>query len=652
MSEDLCRSGGQVAKILQEVFGFSALRFGQEDVVSRLLEGDSTLALFPTGAGKSLCYQLPALLWSGLTLVVSPLLALMRDQVEALQEKGIAALRLDSTLNLNEVAEVYEELQAGKCRLLYVSPERFGNERFLKALASLSIEMIAVDEAHCLSEWGHNFRPDYLKLAKKGRELGAKRWLALTATATVAVAKDIQRAFDIADENVVRTPFERPNLSLRYTACSQRERDALLAERLQSGETPAIVYVTQQRTAEAVAAFLRGEGIQARAYHGGMRPEGREEVEQGFRADQIPVVVATIAFGMGIDKGNIRAVYHYNLPKSVEGYVQETGRAGRNGEEAVCEALVCLNDLTPLENFAFGDTPDSSAVRAVLRHLLQAGAEVDVDSWGLEQSCDVKPAVLGTILARLEMGGWLVPRERTYTQARVKLVRKREDILLGYDPTRRKLLRALFEGASEHWGRLVMNFAEAAASVGQGEEEAREAVSDLARAGDAAVRFSGRRQRYARPQELSSSELISLGDKLVELQEQHEERELARLDQLVSLFELNETGKSQCIAQSLAEYFGEQAVASCGKCSVCLGEAEVLPGREEKELSLDDLEELQILIQESHPSLQSARQLARFLCGLRSPAAARARLFNHRAFGLFEEVPFLDVLVAVEALGA
>src|SRR5213080_3217408 len=279
-------------EVLTARFGFDAFRPGQERVVEALLAGRSALAVFPTGAGKSLCYQLPALLLDGMTIVVSPLIALMKDQIDFLQRSGIAAARLDSSLDAAEQREIFDRFRAGALKLLYVAPERFNNERFLAQLARTRISLFAVDEAHCISEWGHNFRPDYLKLAERARELDAERVLALTATATPAVVADIRAGFGIEEADAVVTGFYRPNLTLLTTPVTFGERDGQLMERLRErppGST--IVYVTLQRTALRVADLLGREGLPARPYHAGMSAEERVTVQEWWSSSPDAIVV-------------------------------------------------------------------------------------------------------------------------------------------------------------------------------------------------------------------------------------------------------------------------------------------------------------------------------------------------------------------------
>ncbi|MEM9940844.1 MAG: RecQ family ATP-dependent DNA helicase [Planctomycetota bacterium] len=341
-------------KILVDKFGWSEFRQGQYEIISRLLDGKSCLAVFPTGGGKSLCYQLPALNFDGLTVVVSPLIALMKDQIDQLKQRGVEAVRLDSSLSFDEYRDAIQKVRDGRAKLLYVAPERFFNERFRGELQGIKISLFAIDEAHCISQWGHNFRPDYLKLFRISQELDVQRILCLTATATPAVQQDICQTFNIDQEDAICTDFFRPNLHIRSQIVSGSERDQLLVSQIQqSPRGPTIVYVTLQKTAENVAEVCRSFGLNAKHYHAGMNPEQRSEIQDWFMGSQCGIVVATIAFGMGIDKQDIRYVYHYNPPKSIENFAQEIGRAGRDGEvrfvnpcwcqkTGLCWKILCL----------------------------------------------------------------------------------------------------------------------------------------------------------------------------------------------------------------------------------------------------------------------------------------------------------------------
>ncbi|MEO7417451.1 MAG: ATP-dependent DNA helicase RecQ, partial [Thermoanaerobaculia bacterium] len=446
---------------LAETFGYGDFRPGQAEVIAHLLAGRSAAAVFPTGGGKSLCYQIPALLLPGLTLVVSPLIALMKDQIDQLTRRGVAAGRLDSTLTGDEVRALMEAVRKGALRLLYVAPERFNNERFREAISRVRVSLFAVDEAHCVSEWGHNFRPDYLKLAGFGRLCGAERTLALTATATPQVLADVCRGFGIAADCAVRTGFHRENLTLRFTPVDAADRDALLLARLAPGafRGPAIVYVTQQKTAEDVAAALLRAGVPARAYHAGMEDDERARVQDGFLESTDAVVVATIAFGMGIDKADIRGVIHYNLPKSLENLAQEIGRAGRDGQPALCETLACAGDLLALQSFAYGDTPDLAAVRGLLAELARSAADpaaMELALHELSARHDIRLLVIRTLLTYLELDGYLEAGTPVYAEYELRPLVPFEEILDRFAGERREFLRGVFQQARKAriWSRL------------------------------------------------------------------------------------------------------------------------------------------------------------------------------------------------------
>jgi ATP-dependent DNA helicase RecQ len=633
--------------LLRDTFGLADFRPGQLVVIEALLAGRSALAVFPTGGGKSLCYQLPALLLDGLTLVISPLIALMKDQVDAMKLRGVAAERLDSSLSADESMVVMNDARSGKLKLLYVAPERLSNERFLEFLKSVNIALLAIDEAHCISEWGHNFRPDYLKLGQLAMQINAGGVLALTATATPSVSQDICRAFAITDEDHVQTGFRRPNLTYRVTPCSFAERKKLLVERLNGiGDGAAIVYVTQQQTAEAVAGFLRREGFSAKSYHAGLPDDFRSEVQEGFMGGSLQIVVATIAFGMGIDKSDIRAIFHYNLPKSLENYMQETGRAGRDGEPSYCEMLACADDRTVLENFIYGDTPSPQALRSLVDSILRLGEEFDISKYELSIANDIRPLVIGTILTYLELRGIIETTRPFYSTYRVKYVRGLPQLLAGYDEERKDFLQRMFAAgkAARIW--TLIDPAEISLKIGEPRERIQEAITYLEEAVDLVVQPSGLRQGYRKLSD--PGKLDQLAAEFYQMFEEREARDIERLDRVTELATYD-----GCLVRYLMEYFGETLKEDCGACSRCLGELVgdvTLPRAEAEPMTDEEVELVHALIKEKRSVLKSPRQMARFLCGISSPASTRARLSRHDNFALLERVPFTDVRDFLDSL--
>jgi ATP-dependent DNA helicase RecQ len=630
--------------VLSERFGLSAFRPGQAQVIEALLAGRSALAVFPTGSGKSLCYQLPALLLDGVTVVVSPLIALMKDQIDALQELGVPAARIDSSLSLDELRNVSERLRGGELRLLYVAPERFNNERFVAQLAGVEIALFAVDEAHCISEWGHNFRPDYLKLAVRARELGAARVLALTATATPAVVDDICAGFGIAREDAVSTGAYRPNLTLLTTPVAADERDDALVERLRSrpaGST--IVYVTLQRTALRIADLLARSGLSARPYHAGMKDEDRAATQDWWAGSADGVVVATIAFGMGIDKADVRYVYHYNLPKGLESYAQEIGRAGRDGMDSVCELLACPDDVPVLENFAYGDTPSREALVQLLGELLAGapGDELVVAEYDVSTRFDVRPLVLKTLLTYLELEGLLRQGTPFYAGYRMRPLGGNEwdAVFAGFDAARRAFLERVVAAGKQ--GRVWTTLAPDDVAAVLGEDRARvvSALGYLEDQGLVELQPAEARQRYAVL--TTRDDRSALADEMLARFERRERAEIARIQRVLELVTAD-----TCQVQALVAYFGEERAERCGHCSHCLsGRAELPPASPLPSCaSIVAPGQIAALCSEHAFALGEPRQLARFLCGLSSPATTRTKLTRHELYGALSAHRFADVL--------
>ena len=344
---------------LKEVFGYDTFRPHQREIAESFLAGRDTLAVLPTGAGKSLCYQLPAIVREGLTVVVSPLIALMKDQVDQLTASGVAATFLNSTLDSAEAKKRFAKLYAGEYRMLYLAPERLMLPDFLPKLAEWGMKALAVDEAHCISEWGHDFRPEYRRLREVRETLTGIPLLALTATATPRVREDIRAQLELCDPQIFIASFNRPNLTYRVVPKAKAAAQVVKYVSERPGES-GIVYAQSRRAAESLATALRDEGIAAAPYHAGLDGDERSRNQEAFLRDDLQVVCATIAFGMGINKPNVRFVIHADLPKNVESYYQETGRAGRDGLPSECLLLYSRGDVVKYLRF-FEEISDRQA---------------------------------------------------------------------------------------------------------------------------------------------------------------------------------------------------------------------------------------------------------------------------------------------------
>ncbi|GKS14276.1 DNA helicase RecQ [Paenibacillus chitinolyticus] len=332
-------------ELLQQYYGYPEFREGQKRIISALLEGRDTLGIMPTGGGKSICYQIPALMMEGVTLVVSPLISLMKDQVDALHTVGIPATFLNSTLEAGEAGRRIREAMQGKYKLLYIAPERLESDWFRQWMHSMNISFVAIDEAHCVSQWGHDFRPSYVNIAPFVQDLPSRPLVAaFTATATTEVTQDIARLLELDDPEVVVTGFGRSNLELSVLR-GVNKRDFVFDYAKAHTHQPGIVYAATRKEVDELYEQLRRKGLAAGHYHAGLSDEERARNQEAFLYDDVRVMVATNAFGMGIDKSNVRYVIHYNMPKNMEAYYQEAGRAGRDGDPSECMLLFSAQDI-------------------------------------------------------------------------------------------------------------------------------------------------------------------------------------------------------------------------------------------------------------------------------------------------------------------
>ena len=433
-------------QLLETHFGFREFLEGQEDVVNAIVEGHDALVIMPTGGGKSLCYQLPALALEGITVVVSPLIALMKDQVDSLLEKKIPATFINSSLGQSEMNERSDAMVRGEYRLVYIAPERFKSERFVQALAPLSIALFAVDEAHCISQWGHDFRPDYIRLKWALKDLGQPQVMALTATATPEVREDIIEQLGLGKfgrqpPRVFVSGFARHNLTLGMTSAKGRaeklSRVVEFATQLKTG----IVYCATRKNVEKVASHLKGEKISCVAYHAGLTDDQRTKAQTKFMNGDCGVAVATNAFGMGIDRADLRFVIHYDIPGSIEAYYQEAGRAGRDGEPSRCEVLYNYADVRTQEFFIEGANP-SREVIANLYHVLRKLGLNGPIQLPIAEIAELVPATknsmaVGSALYQLERANF-IQREyrqgsRTYTTRLVDPIKPLDELPIDFE---------------------------------------------------------------------------------------------------------------------------------------------------------------------------------------------------------------------------
>jgi ATP-dependent DNA helicase RecQ len=563
------------SKVLKEIFGFDSFRPGQEEAIRAVLEGRDTLAVMPTGGGKSLCYQVPALMQESLTVIVSPLISLMKDQVDSLIQSSVTdAAALHSGLSAEERWEVERRVRTGEIKMLYVAPERLRSLEFVLSLRRAGVGLFVVDEAHCISEWGHDFRPDYLFLPRAVRDLGSPPVLALTATATPRVRQDILRSLKMRDPEVVITSFNRPNLTYRVlSAREKKDKLPLILDVVRNAAPPGIVYATTRKECEELAGHLRRSGVHAAAYHAGMGASKRSEAQERFMTDELSVVVATVAFGMGVDKPNVRFVVHASVPGSLPAYMQESGRAGRDGKDAECVVLYRGADLGRRKRLVTLGTAGEGDIGSLFRSLagLENGGRVNVPPNALAALGGVDPDAAWIVLGSLEESG-LIHR--------------------GYDLWAEVEVRRLEEGTE---GLREEVAAVHAALPGSGTI----GLPELARR--AGVRPAVAQGAIYRMMVDGTAEIIPRGSVVdVRLKtstlDEHSRRTIAaRLKSRASAAYArirdveSYASLAACRREYLLRHFGDtEPVAPCGACDVCLGEAQEMskPPRPEREPSL------------------------------------------------------------------
>ncbi|KAI5853320.1 ATP-dependent DNA helicase-like protein recQ [Tricharina praecox] len=648
-------------RILSDVWGYPAFRLEQEAAITRLICGGSAAVVFPTGGGKSLVYQVSALAFDlfdeicgrkpgrGVTLVVSPLIALMKDQTEALKKRGVKAAALDSSQDRHSVLNTYDMLRSGELKLLYVAPERLNNEAFVETIKEVKIRMVAVDEAHCVSEWGQSFRPDYLKVARFAKEVNAERVLCLTATAAPKVANDILVAFDIAQEGLFKTPTFRPNLHLNAMAVeSQVKKKTLLSEFLKANPGPSIIYVTTHAEAQMVSDFLVKQGFTAAAYHAGLATDIRTKIQDRFMASKDMIIAATIAFGMGVDKADIRNIVHFTVPKSLEGYSQEIGRAGRDGLRANCMLYLTVSDIRQHESFSRADVPSLASVTGCLKAFFgefphaEQDHVVEANMYSLGKDWDIRPGTLTLLFAQLEI--------------RFGILRAITPKYSAYSYTPNARFSSLVD-ASDFISKAIVTTTRKAKSLSHIDVDAtaeqyntqREQIirklQTWSELGAIDLKPSGVINRFRVLKALPTGEEIARLAR--ETHQQMELKERENIERVRAVVEL--LAGYECYAVALADHFGDELDEACGACGFCVTATPVefeWPGKEDEATEVDMVKIRAVLKAVGQDNWDDLRFLARVAWGITSPRSTRLKVAKTPAWGCCEGVSFEKLVKA------
>lgn len=627
-----------ISRTLKNLFGKEDFRTGQREIIEAVLQGRSSIGVLPTGSGKSLCYQLPSVLLDGVSIIVSPLIALMKDQADALGRLGINTARFDSTLSEQERSDVLNSIAQSSVNLVFVAPESLDSPAFSEAFSHTRPGLFVIDEAHCLSEWGHSFRPDYLTLPRYAKTRPFHAVLALTATATPRVIDDLAGMFQVQEADIFRLPPSRHNIS--RSVASVENKMALLAHTLSLPDrVPAIVYVRSRKDTEEISTSLSKQGIRAKSYHAGMPSETRGLIQAEFLSGEIPVLVATIAFGMGIDKPDVRSVIHFHPPTSPEAYVQESGRAGRDGLHSESLVLMDSSDRIAARNRLYASTPDKESLRMLLAQFLSPGRHI-VSIYETTHSCDTPEPVFQRILFDLTTRGLVSIESKGFKYYRIKPLFPISTILSGRDEGERAILSWL----DEHKDSDVEEFS---IFADMSWKEACDYLQDLV--------LSGEWQCTLRQASLElcstpgDTSIHSLTDECVDQFRLRLANDEQRLETIEHFLE-----ESPCINAAIDSYFGFDS-PPCGHCSPCINQHP--PGTPPTEncppapeIPLETLEKISELARQGKRGLERATQMTRFLLGIPGPAALSGRLWAHPLYGSLSGYPWGDVLAATQAI--
>lgn len=561
-----------IQQILTKYWGHSSFRPLQEDIINSVLAGNDTLALLPTGGGKSICFQVPALLMPGICIVVSPLIALMKDQVENLKIKGIKAIGIYSGMHKNEIDIAIDNCVYGDIKFLYLSPERLETDIIKTRIKKMKVNMLAVDEAHCISQWGYDFRPPYLKIGDFRELLPNVPVLALTATATPPVIKDIQERLLFKKENVFKKSYERTNLT--YAVLKEEDKDTRLLKLLENVKGSGIIYVRNRKKTKDIASFLIKNGVSADFYHAGLEPKIRDDKQSAWIKGQKRIMVSTNAFGMGIDKSNVRLVVHVDLPDNIEAYFQEAGRAGRDENQAFAILLYNDADIIDLKHSFENSFPEPQEIKNVYHALgnyfqLAVGSgkdnSFDFDIVKFSNNFNFKPISVYSCLKFLEKQGYIVATEALYNPTQIFFLMKKEDLYSF------QVSHSRFDGFIKILLRSYSGLFTEFVKINETEIAQRGNISI-----EAVIQFLEKLQNFGviayKPQKKLPQIIYSierLDSKEISISPEHyaflKENAMVRMNSVVKYA----TSSNKCRSQILLSYFGEKNPFRCGKCDVC-----------------------------------------------------------------------------------
>ena len=628
---------------LQTHFGLLEFRPSQLEVIENILNGQNTLATLPTGSGKSLTFQLPSFLLRkrGTTLVISPLLSLIRDQVQKLQQQGIPAYQIDSSITLNERVNHLTKLKNGDIQILYTSPETLANPELFSILKEIPIALVAIDEAHCYSEWGHSFRPSYLSLPHLTRAIKPYATLALTATATRKVASDLRKAFRIKTAQHITSSPKRDNLSYTVISSAGQQRLEELTNILQKQEhLPAIVYAMQQKHCEEISHHISTIGLKVKSYHAGMSATSRQQIQDDFLSNKTQVIVATIAFGMGVDKSNIRSIIHYHLPKSPEGWMQESGRAGRDGKPAHTYLLACADDTVQLTNFIRARELEETTIQRLVNQFISQGKTAVIQPYQTRIGLGILTTTLDVLLAKLELLKITKYTHTTWRYIQMNVLYGRSIQMSDYPKKHHKAIQHIIDLDTRY------DLHNSLEDFDIPSEKLYNTLQEIKHSGECYMRFSGWQKHYKILKQLDSDQVNDLVFELNTYHENQLEYDEKRLNEVIRIA----TTKS-CIPLQFEKWFGvpKSDLTNCENCSSCHGETR--PRKlasshrlKSKEILTDEeLESVKELLNKKRKYLHTPAQLTCVLCGIGTPYIRHYYLHHHPLFGNFEHIHYDDI---------